>query len=269
MTKTLPKEITSYDLLKAAAVLLMIVDHIGYYFYPEDMWFRAVGRLCVPIWFFFVGYARSRDLSPRLWIGATMLLFANVIAGLSIFPLNVIFTILFVRLLLDWIMRGATKNAEILMVVSTILLFLAIPTYMVTEYGTQGLIMAMFGYILRNNISVPGFKSAAALASGFCLFTILNFIGLQQLVFGFDTAQMLFMFTGVFAVGTVLYFFQPVNFPKLTKWTPGPIRAGIQLLGRRTLEIYVAHLILFKFLGVLTQPERFKFLQWTWVWTGG
>lgn len=269
MTKILPKEITSYDLLKAAAVLLMIVDHIGYYFYPEDLWFRAVGRLCVPIWFFFVGYARSRDLSPRLWIGATILLLANMIAGLSIFPLNVIFTILFVRLLLDATMKGAAKNAEILMIVSTILLFLALPTYMVTEYGTQGLIMAMFGYIMRNNIEVPGFKSANALASGFCLFTILNFIVLQQLVFAFDRAQMLFMFTGVLAVCGVLYFFKPVDFPKLTKWTPGPVRAGIQVLGRRTLEIYVAHLILFKFIGMLTQPERFKFLQWTWVWGGG
>ncbi|MGZ9097289.1 MAG: TraX family protein [Micavibrio sp.] len=269
MTNKLTSNLTSYDLLKAAAVIIMIIDHVGYYFYPEEMWWRAVGRIGFPIWFFLVGYARGRDFSPKLWIGAVLLIGANVVAGLSIFPLNALFTIILIRLVLDPLMLGARKNAEIFMVVSVILLFLVLPSYAVTEYGTQGIITAMFGYILRNRLTIPGFKSHAALSSAFCLFTILNFIGIQQLIFGFDTPQMLFLFTGTFAVGTILYFFQPIEFPKLTRLTPGLVRAGIQFMGRRTLEIYVAHLILFKFLGVLTQPERFKLFQWTWLWTGG
>ena len=41
----LPAEITSYDLLKAAAVIIMIIDHVGYYFFIDEMWWRAVGRI--------------------------------------------------------------------------------------------------------------------------------------------------------------------------------------------------------------------------------
>jgi hypothetical protein len=269
MKNKLSANLTSYDLLKAAAVIIMIADHVGYYFYPEELWWRAVGRIGFPIWFFLVGYARGRDFSPKLWIGALLLVGANIIAGLSIFPLNALFTIILIRLVIDPLMKGASRNAEVFLVVSTILLFLILPSYMATEYGTQGIITAMFGYILRNRPTIPGFKSDTALASGFCLFTILNFIGIQQLIFGFDMAQMLFLFTGTFVVCTILYFFEPVDFPKLTSLTPELIRAGIQFMGRRTLEIYVAHLILFKFLGMLTQPERFRLFHWSWVWTGG
>ena len=40
--KALPKDLTSYDLLKSFAVILMILDHIGYCFYPAEMWFQAL-----------------------------------------------------------------------------------------------------------------------------------------------------------------------------------------------------------------------------------
>ncbi len=49
MNKILPRDLTSYDLLKTLAVILMIIDHVGHHFFPDEMWFRVVGRLCVPI----------------------------------------------------------------------------------------------------------------------------------------------------------------------------------------------------------------------------
>ena len=66
--QSLPKELTSYDLLKSLAVILMICDHIGYFFFPEEMWFRTLGRLCLPIWFFLIGYARGDEVSKLFWI---------------------------------------------------------------------------------------------------------------------------------------------------------------------------------------------------------
>lgn len=260
------RALTSYDLLKAAAVLLMIVDHAGYYFFPEENWFRVIGRFCVPVWFFLIGYARSRDLSPLIWIGTAVLVAGSMLAGQSIFPLNVLGTMIFVRLVLDPVMRVAGRNHEALIGVSLVLLVLAIPTYALTEYGTHGLIMAMFGYILRNHIDVPGFKGPQAVANGFFLFTVLCFVGLQELVFGFGHFEFYAMCLGIVLVNGVLFFFRPVELPKLTAAVPGFVRGGIQLLGRYTLEIYVAHLLLFKAAGVLTDPERFSFLQWTLFW---
>lgn len=63
--RMLPREVTSYDLLKCAAVIIMVIDHVGFYFYPENLWFRAVGRIGFPVWFFLVGYARGRDIPPQ------------------------------------------------------------------------------------------------------------------------------------------------------------------------------------------------------------
>lgn len=263
------RALTSYDLFKAAAVILMILDHVGYYFYPEQEWFRVFGRLCVPIWFFLIGYARSRDLTPPIWIGMGVLVVANVVAGLSVFPLNVLGTMILVRLTIDPVMRAAKRNAESLMVVSAILFALILPSYMVAEYGTQGIIMAMFGYIIRNQVTVPGIKTHQALASGFCLFTMLNFVGIQQLIFAFPTPQMLVMFVGILLVCSALYMFKPMEFPRLTAMIPGPITALLQFLGRYTLEIYVSHLLLFKAMAMYFDPARFQFMQWTLFWTGG
>ena len=46
----------SHDWLKAIAITLMVVDHIGVYFFPEEYLFRFVGRFSFPIFFFLIGY---------------------------------------------------------------------------------------------------------------------------------------------------------------------------------------------------------------------
>jgi hypothetical protein len=40
--------------------------------------------------------------------------------------------------------------------------------------------------------------------------------------------------------------FRPYEYPALTEKLPGPIAGLIRLMGRRTLEFYVLHLLLFK-----------------------
>ncbi len=37
----LPAPLTAYDLLKTLAIILMVVDHIGAYFFPDQMWWRV------------------------------------------------------------------------------------------------------------------------------------------------------------------------------------------------------------------------------------
>jgi len=90
----LPDTVTSYDVWKTLAVLLMIIDHIGAYFLPDEQGLRILGRLCVPIWFFLVGYAQSRDLSWRLWAGVAILSISNYIGG--------VITSSVIRLLTKW-----------------------------------------------------------------------------------------------------------------------------------------------------------------------
>lgn len=260
--------LTSYDLLKAAAIILMIVDHIGYYFYPDEMWFRVIGRLCVPIWFFLVGYARSRDLSALIWIGTGVLVLASMGVGQSVFPLNVLGTMIAIRLLIDPLMQMMTRNAQSFVLFATMLTLAALPTYSLTEYGTQGLLLAIFGYIMRHNPQIPGFLEKGSLQNGYCLFTVFTFAALQQLTFGFAQPEFITMGIGIAAICLFLMMFRPVELPGLTRKLPFPVIAVLQILGRRTLEIYVLHLILFKILGAVLQPERFPLLQWMWFFAG-
>ena len=78
------------DILKTVAIILMIIDHIGYYFFPENYWFRAIGRACVPVWFFLIGYANTRELPNRLLIAALILALADLILFQRVFSLNIL-----------------------------------------------------------------------------------------------------------------------------------------------------------------------------------
>ena len=43
--------------LKLFAILCMLIDHIGYMFFPGVLWLRAIGRLSMPIFAFFLSEA--------------------------------------------------------------------------------------------------------------------------------------------------------------------------------------------------------------------
>tara|TARA_B100000780_G_C21112291_1_gene449600 strand:+ start:962 stop:1864 length:903 start_codon:yes stop_codon:yes gene_type:complete len=240
--RKLPSDITSYDLLKTIAVVLMIIDHIGMYFFPDDLWWRSMGRLCVPIWFFLIGYARSRDLPVKLWAGALLLVVADVIVGRTLLPLNILFTIMAVRLLLDPVMRLSLKGPVWMVMMALTLVALVVPSSFLSEYGILGLIAAMYGYMVRHRDT----NVSDRLLYSYMVFAFLIFIVSQQLSFGFDPQQLSVMTLGILIIGFSLLRFKSETFPELgAKLPPGVIRA-LQFGGRRTLEIYVAHLVAFK-----------------------
>lgn len=261
MPKVLPKDLTSYDFFKTFAVILMLVDHIGFYFFPENLWWRVFGRMCVPVWFFLIGYAQSRDLSPRLWIGAALLVAGNFIAGMSIVPLNILATMIAVRLIIDPLMKHTLRKPSAFWAVMTMMMFLIIPSGVATEYGTQAVIMAVYGYLLRHRDELP---DAQKFITQYMVFAMVSFVVFQFFVFLFPEPLFITLCFGIMAVMGALYFFRPVTFPKLTQAMPGPFVWLFRLMGRRTLEIYVFHLLLFKGLALWLEPDRFVLLDWKW-----
>lgn len=261
----LPDMITSYDLLKMTAVILMIVDHIGTYFYPDDLWFRAIGRLCVPMWFFLIGYARSRDLSAPIWWGVIVLFITSVIFGMYILPLSILATIIFVRIVIDRVGSGALSSMQSMAGVMIGAALIAFPTGILGEYGTLGVSLAVFGYMIRarqdgREISMDMQMICLVMAS-------IGFVIIQQLTFGFSDHQFLFIGFGSFIVMGVLFFFSYAEFPFLSASLGGVLKKMIQFMGRRTLEIYVAHLVLFRIAGVFLYPDRFKIIQPEWIFS--
>lgn len=257
--KHLSKDLTSYDLLKALAVLLMLVDHTGHYFFPDDEWWRVWGRFCVPIWFFLIGYARSRDLGPRLWGGALILVIASGASGMGFFPLNILATIIILRLALDPVMIRVMRGPQHLWQISAILLFLVLPSSYLFEYGTLAFVMAMYGWLVRHQME---YEFGSKYKQLFFFLAVGSFVFLQSLFFAFEPQQIMVVSGGTLLVMTALMFFKPLTFVGTGQGVVGVLLAPFRILGRYTLEIYVVHLLLFKAAGVMFYPERFHLWDW-------
>lgn len=267
LVKPHPKDITSYDLLKAVAVLLMIVDHVGFYFFPDHEIFRAIGRICVPMWFFLIGYARSRDLPLKLFICIGILIAADLVTGMYFTPFSILFTIMLVRLALDKAVHFADRSRAALWTLCAVLTVTILPSIMLGEYGTQGLILAIFGFMIRrqqdariNNIEIAD----KTLLRDYTIFMTFIFIAWQQFAFGFATPSLIVMASGVMVTIWILSRFESKTYPDATAALPSIIVWSVQLMGRRTMEIYVAHLVLFKFAALLSGDDRFGWFDWEW-----
>lgn len=248
MNRLLPHNLTSYDFLKTFALALMVVDHVGYYFFPENDWLRVVGRLSAPIWLFLVGYARSRDFSTRMWVAILILSISNFVLGLAILPLNILATILAARLALDPLMNFIRQKPITLYPICVLLFAATIPVSDVLEYGTEVMMIVMLGYMVRNRDSLPFTKSDI---TQFTLVAATSHIFYQTMVFfTFTTPQLLVVAVGVAGIMLSLTKFQPLEYPVLTARLPGFVTAVLQFCGRRTLEIYVFHIVLFGFVSM-------------------
>jgi hypothetical protein len=259
-TKTLPYNLTSYDLFKNFAVLVMIVDHVGYYFFPEDMWWRAVGRLSAPVWLFLIGYARSRDFSPKLLGGAGILVLASGVFGPSILPMNILVNIIFIRYVIDRMGPRMLSSFANYIEGVVALIVLAIPTAFITDYGLAGFMVAVFGLAMRRHQdNQPMFKDAVPLA-GLAAFVL--FFGLAFISFEFTDAQRLFVFLGMGIAFFALAAFRGKEYPALTLKMPKFMTMFLQFCGRRSLEIYVGHLLIFKIAATLMGLEHHELWSW-------
>lgn len=259
MTKPLPQSLTSYDFLKCAALLLMVIDHVGYYFFPDDLAWRAVGRFSAPIWLFLVGYAQSRDLSPKLWVGMIVLVVANYVVGQAILPVNILGTIILCRLALDPVMAAIKRKPDAIYPLAALLFFTTFITFPAFEYGTSALLIVMAGYIARNRDDM-----------GWTENRLLQFAGIAALGYGFYQAVLFFSFDfvtrglvifGILGVMLALAYFRPKTYPALTEKLPASLAGLIRLGGRRTLEFYVLHLLLFKAMALAMGLEGYRFFD--------
>lgn len=257
-TKSLPAALTSYDLLKTFAVLTMIIDHIGFHFYPEAMWWRAVGRLSAPVWLFLVGYALSRDFSARLWIGAAVLIVASGLLGPAVLPVNILVTILCVRLVLDHVADRVLTSLSDFARISALIVLLTIPTIFIFDYGAVALSIALYGAAMRRSHEGAPLFSYAPLITGLTAFAF--YITAMLILYKFSIQQDLFFLIGSCLVFGMLSYFQPLQYPVFTQKTPKIVTGFLQFCGRRTLEIYVVHLLLFKMVAVYLGTPGFTIL---------
>lgn len=240
--KILPSELTTYDLLKTFAIITMIIDHVGYYFFPDVMEFRVIGRTSAPVWFFLIGYATTRELENRLIVGAAMLAAAHYMMLGIVIPVNILFTFLLIRLTLNWITARTNRSFEILFGFYWLFLLLALPSGLFIEYGTLGFLMALFGYVVRHKDELPYRRHEPKIYAAIAL---LGYWAVQVYWFNMQTFDALVLLGFFGMVGCILYNFKAAVLSDLTAKV-GPLKHLLFITGRRSLEIYVIHIILFE-----------------------
>ncbi len=111
--------------LKLLMTFLMVIDHIGYFFPTAPGYFRWLGRLVAPVFFFLAteGYDHTRDRNSyikRLYIGALIMFIGNIILWLPFraepFISNNIFFTLAVNLSLIKETEKKDKNIFLLII---------------------------------------------------------------------------------------------------------------------------------------------------------
>lgn len=254
------RELTSYDFLKAAAVILMVIDHAGFYLYADETWMRVIGRLCVPIWFFLIGYARTAEIPGIIWVGAVLVSASCVISGIYILPLNILFSIIIARLLREEMASHALHNAETLRGMYLILVLAYLPTSIFFEYGTLGFLFVVMGFMVRNWEEVTQRIAKRYLILYVAMSFAAYWVFQGAIAPEISAAQILFLTAGLFLVALILMRFRLVTFPKLTSGI-GPLAGIVRILGRRTLEIYVLHIIILRVAAAYLFPEKFPFME--------
>ena len=139
-----------------------------------------------------------------------------------------------------------------------LMLMLLVPSGVFLEYGTIGLLFASCGWMARHKKEFVGKDDWLILSFGF---TSIVYVLSQQLFFGFEDIHVITLAIGMVFVSVTLFFFRPITFPDLTKTMPKFMTAILQFTGRRTLEIYVAHIIILQVICFFVDPERFQLFE--------
>jgi hypothetical protein len=227
--------VTPYDFLKIAALLFMVTDHVGEYFFPHLTIMRAIGRLSFPIWLFLIGYARSRKLDLPLFIAAFFVMDIDTIAHHHFQTLNILWTIILVRLTLNPVMRLINNSETRLAAISFILLLLVPFTEFYVDYGSLALLIAIAGYLMRN-----GFGRARALPPLY-LATILGIYAfMENTLFHFNMHLQILLWLAIVPLWLGLGFWLPRHQAQPLPASPG--QKIISLFSRHTLAFYVIHL---------------------------
>lgn len=170
--------------LKIIAITSMLMDHVGYVFFPEVTIFRIVGRLAFPIFCYTLveGFLHTRDVKKyliRLGIFAIIsevpfdLAFMGEV--LEIKHQNVFFT-LFFGVVMMWML---TKTESMVVRFAIAVGLTLVCRFLNTDYASTGLLMMFTLYMFRGNKKEQLILTGLAvllMSGGIQLFSILALI---------------------------------------------------------------------------------------------
>lgn len=147
MPQRTPIRVTSTDWLKLVGITAFLIDHYGLFFVLDDEWWRIVGRVAAPIFFFFIGFAKSRSI-PTSWIVWGLILTGADWWIAGDFTLNILLNFALIRFALRWVDQVAATPLKLGAVAAASLALLPFAAQFF-EYGAEGWLWAWFGFAQR------------------------------------------------------------------------------------------------------------------------
>ncbi|TAE32676.1 MAG: hypothetical protein EAY65_06665 [Alphaproteobacteria bacterium] len=246
--------VTMQDAWKFLALLLMIIDHVGFYFHPvHEEWFRAIGRLSAPIWFFFIGFAppslkRSQGVQRELWVLMGVMLAVDMLTVQPLFPLSILLSIMVARYMMHyWFMK---QQADVLFVCVFLAkcLIVMLPTMMIWEYGSAVFGFCALGYYVKRGVPL---SVLLILALG----TVAIYMLQQYILFPKIAIYQWVVITLLLIGGLISLWHMPHATPHT--WLQQPhLSYTVRFLARNSLYVYVAHCLLFQIIVWMLHPPQ-------------
>jgi peptidoglycan/LPS O-acetylase OafA/YrhL len=255
-----PQAIDNTDWLKTAAIILVLVDHFGYFFMQDDLWWSVVGRLAAPTFFFLIGYARTHSV-PLHWIGLG--LFLTLLDSWNndwswVAP-NILLSFALIRIASRYVEPFVKNYGWVAFAILVTALFALLPvTGKVVDYGAEGWLWALVGLYQRmyadgrsatdaDGVTSQGFvplkqaitKNASLMRLLACFIAAVAYIWQEQVEFSFPRVPFVVFVLGVGFLTISLCLFRR----GLSRIQPPETVASIMgFIGRHTLEIYAIQL---------------------------
>ena len=118
------------------------------------------------------------------------------------------------------------------------------------------------GYIVRNkdevHENIKPIHTVLFVVLSFFTFFIVQGVSLTSV----SSIQAVVMLLGFAGVGFMLWHFKSVTYIDAPKYMAFSLIRILQFLGRRTLEVYVVHLLIFRGVAMILYPDKYAFWDW-------
>ncbi|MBP7190390.1 MAG: hypothetical protein KA998_04035 [Rickettsiaceae bacterium] len=205
------------DLIKTFAIIVVIIDHLGVYFFPSFTIFRAIGRSAMPVFCFFVGYNYTKPKTALVIYGA-ILTSMFFVCFVNIHVMNMLITMYICQWYLYVLDKYGYNDERSIWIQIPLLLLLLRPSEQFFEYGTLATIFVLVGNFSRRN------------GANFSMIMLSLFVYLANNIYLFKFGILDSIVASIFII-FVLYMLSRDR-------QLDPIRWNLRWISRNTLYIY-------------------------------
>lgn len=230
------RDLNSHDLVKIVAVGLMVVDHVGQFLLPDNLWFRVIGRGAAPLFFFLIGYDNRLHITTSLITYGLILSFIGAVIWNHAW-FNILITFIFSYfVLIQFPPENLSTPTKIICFILLSVLNGFSMGYL--EYGFLGILWMYSARLCALKDPYAGIWLCA---------TAVVYLFWGEASFHFSSQPELLL---TFAVIMGLMWGIMLNFEMRTYSVKGIFRLPGLILSRYSLEIYFYHLLLLQAIGL-------------------